>query len=185
MTTELFETKVTEDPSSKVGAFASAWADREGKVYRTDFPSTSGIAWIALERARQFVVHGYDGNHDDEHQAQELPRAAMAYLMAGMEPQGRLQGIPPWEAWPWSNEQGFVPQKTRVENLAAAGAMIAAEIDRVQRETERVERVRPIPVRKDDLEALLVVARAAVNGHVAATDGHLADALDRVGEALG
>lgn len=144
----------------------------------------SGVGHIAFERAYQ--VHGkeYDALHDDRHDRGELVRGAIAYLLAGTEPQGRIDGHAPASFWPWNRGPAWEPEADLVTNLAKAGAMIAAEIDRRRRLETLAERTRPMTVRKDDLEALLEVARAAVKGHVAATGATLADALDRVGLAL-
>ncbi len=42
------------------------------------------------------------------------------------------------ERWPWE-EVWFKPSPDQVRNLVKAGALIAAEIDRINRETSKVE----------------------------------------------
>lgn len=180
------ETTITEtaEDFARFANTVEVGIEREGKPYRVGFPIESGVSRIAVERARQFVVHDYDGTHDDRHDRGELVRGAIAYLLAGTEPQGRLSGATPHQVWPWDRGNGWSPEADILANLTKAGAMIAAEIDRLVRHRDAIEATRPMTVRKDDLDALLAVARAAVRGHVAPTTSALADALDRVGMVL-
>lgn len=93
----------------------------------------TGTELIREERLRQVEEEGYGFEHDDEHGAGELAMAAMCYCMlplwrpAEMAPMG----------WPWSNGSaldGFKPTpNNRIRELVKAGALIAAEIDRLQR----------------------------------------------------
>jgi hypothetical protein len=85
---------------------------------------------IAAERRRQFAVEDYDANHDNEHANNELARAAAYYaLPAPLRPKH------PNPMWPWS-VSAFKPGSGiagRIRDLEKAGALIAAEIDRIQR----------------------------------------------------
>lgn len=78
------------------------------------------IDLIATERHRQKTKEGYDPAHDDQHVDGEIGEAAAAYL----------HGDGSW--WPWDTN-GFKPWGGRTRNLVVAGALIAAEIDRIQR----------------------------------------------------
>lgn len=78
------------------------------------------------ERDRQETVEGYDYHHDDQWTDGELADAAIAYLIEG---QGYRLQLPRF--WPWDIST-FKP-KDRISNLVRAGALIAAEIDRLQR----------------------------------------------------
>jgi hypothetical protein len=81
----------------------------------------TGIEQIAAERDRQVQGEGYDVAHDDTHEHGELAHAALAYLVGNSLP------------WPWELET-FKPAPTNpIRNLAKAGALIAAEIDRLER----------------------------------------------------
>lgn len=84
---------------------------------------------IAAERWRQTEIEGWTADHDDdEHGGQELAEAAICYARAGI---GAESDVVP-ERWPWS-PQDWKPSGDGVRNLVRAGALIAAEIDRLQR----------------------------------------------------
>ncbi len=93
----------------------------------------TGIELIQDERARQIFRKGHTHGHDDHYRESELANAAVCYLAAG---QAALFGgeIDPaiLQLWPWQDND-FKPSKDAVENYKKAGALIAAEIDRVQR----------------------------------------------------
>lgn len=83
----------------------------------------TGAERIAAERRRQIEEKGYDAGHDAGHAEGDLTSAAMAYLCAATnrEAEGRA-------FWPWMD--GFKPS-TVVRDLEKAGALLAAEIDRL------------------------------------------------------
>jgi hypothetical protein len=83
---------------------------------------------IAAERVRQLSVEGWTAEHDDTHKRWELSRAALCYLR---EAKGRGFGSSAPREWPWS-EDWWKPEE-RITDLVKAGALIAAEIDRLQR----------------------------------------------------
>lgn len=83
---------------------------------------SGGAALIARERERQVSAEGWTTQHDDRHTNAELVRAAQAYI----EPT-RVA-----EVWPWE-ESWWKPSTDPIRNLVKAGALIAAEIDRLQR----------------------------------------------------
>lgn len=91
--------------------------------------SPTGSGLIARERQRQVSEGGYDQTHDDQHTDGELASAALAYLAAyDGEGHGRAAAHWPWEA------EGFTPNEQRpIWDLIRAGALIAAEIDRLVR----------------------------------------------------
>jgi hypothetical protein len=98
---------------------------------------TSGMDLIAAERRRQVEQEGWTAEHDDEHVAGELARAAVAYGITAVWQQFAV--VPPVEeepdpaiGWPWGTEE-YKPGKSAVATLVKAGALIAAEIDRVER----------------------------------------------------
>jgi hypothetical protein len=80
----------------------------------------SGIERIAAERQRQIDAEGWTAYHDDKHEYGELLEAAACYLGVG-DP-----------VWPWQPES-FRPVGNPIRNLEKAGALIAAEIDRLER----------------------------------------------------
>ncbi len=93
----------------------------------------TGTQLIATERKRQVRKEGWDSFHDDEHDWNEMAQAAICYVKAGMQADRcPVRGIRPQDGWPWDDEY-WKPEKDAVRNLVKAGALIAAEIDRIQR----------------------------------------------------
>jgi len=94
----------------------------------------SGIELIAEERERQISKEGWTAQHDDEHEMGELAKAAIAYTEGaylnwpfdGPEPKF---GLP----MPFLSEIAPIVIPGRIRDLTKAGALIAAEIDRLQR----------------------------------------------------
>lgn len=79
---------------------------------------------IITERQRQQSVEGWTPEHDDEHTGGELADAAACYAAANK-----------WELgnqWPWAPEW-WRPSPDPRRNLVKAGALIAAEIERIDR----------------------------------------------------
>lgn len=85
-----------------------------------------GVEAIARERDRQLLEEGYDEEHDRDHCQCEIAQAAIAYLLSYA---GHGDAA---IAWPW-NVDSFKPSAGGIRDLEKAGALIAAEIDRVVR----------------------------------------------------
>lgn len=85
----------------------------------------SGAQLIALERDRQKKIEGWTAEGDDKYTNDELLHAAVSYISASLHT--GIEG----SFWPW-DEEWFKPT-TCERNLQKAGALIAAEIDRLQR----------------------------------------------------
>ena len=86
------------------------------------------LEMIAAERKRQIEKEGYSPEHDDKHEHGEIARGAAAYLLAGST--NRLAQ----EIWPWPDGDGFKPTPAdRMRELTKAGAMLVAEMERLQR----------------------------------------------------
>ncbi len=99
----------------------------------------SGIDDIATERKRQIEQEGWTPDHDAAYHKGEMVKAAVAYAShatVGIELKGHkpetYQSVPPPKYWPWSR-QWWKPKDPR-RDLVKAGALIAAEIDRLDRE---------------------------------------------------
>lgn len=92
-----------------------------------------GIERITAERIRQIVAEGYTAEHDAQHKNGELACAAACYAdYASHQMQGKQAhfcGVPPI-LWPWAKES-WNPSYNPMRNLQKAGALIAAEIDRL------------------------------------------------------
>lgn len=98
-----------------------------GSLSNSEKPS--GVDLIAAERQRQISAEGYTPDHDAEHISGELLTAAVCYL--------RIRCQNPWVKQTTSPEWPFEfaawkPTADQVGNLVKAGALIAAEIDRLQ-----------------------------------------------------
>lgn len=97
----------------------------------------SGVELIAAERQRQIEEEGWSANHDDQHNRFELSKAAIAYLNPSNS--DHVRNFWPWD-WKWwkpSLPSIEVPsyEVSQIRNLVKAGALIAAEIDRLERLT--------------------------------------------------
>lgn len=114
----------------------------------------TGSQLIAEERQRQIDAEGYNSQHDDQHENGELARAAASYALPKdrrvmenrTEIRDNARGVadPPEEypvkvlvpeVWPWDAEWWRPTPRNRVRELVKAGALIAAEIDRLQRQS--------------------------------------------------
>jgi len=108
----------------------------------------TGVQLIAAERLRQITQEGWSPEHDREHVYDQLAYAAICYA----DPHKRMVKIPegveekkwptvvqngveyaimPPSLWPWGNEEWKPTPDDRVRELTKAGALIAAEIDRL------------------------------------------------------
>lgn len=105
----------------------------------------TGAEMIAAERRRQVEEEGWTPEHDDAQGRAEMQWAARCYLtlaswQANPDDQGALdqQAIARASAlnWPW-DASWWKPSDDPIRNLTKAGALIAAEIDRLQRAAEQ------------------------------------------------
>jgi hypothetical protein len=94
----------------------------------------SGVELIAEERSRQISVEGWTPEHDDQHTSGELSEAAAGYAHTACLQISFLPSLAVCvpALWPWS-ENWWKPSSDPIRNLVKAGALIAAEIDRLQR----------------------------------------------------
>jgi len=93
---------------------------------------------ITAERQRQIEQEGWTPEHDDEHRRGELARAAACYAQSAAYHARHFTphyvfGRP--SEWPWDLDW-WKPSGDPVRNLVKAGALIAAEIDRLTRQTQ-------------------------------------------------
>lgn len=97
---------------------------------------------VLAERRRQVEGEGWTPGHDDEHRKGELACAAACYateldLWTGHEQadrKGRPTLIGANRVWPWS---GWWKPADRRRNLVKSGALILAEIERIDRVAAR------------------------------------------------
>ena len=119
----------------------------------------AGIELIAAERRRQIAEESWTPEHDDEHQACELAMAAVCYATPDLlfVKHERANSTIYSDPWPWegkwdkrgkygdcrdggkheganfSPNPGSYNEAERKDLLVKAGALIAAEIDRLER----------------------------------------------------
>jgi hypothetical protein len=80
---------------------------------------------IAAKRLLQIAL-GYYAEHDDLHQQGEIVQMGVAYACRASE-----DFIPSDVAWPW--DEPMAEQKDARNDLLVAGALIVAEIERLDR----------------------------------------------------
>lgn len=104
----------------------------------------SGTELIAAERQRQIDAEGWTPEHDAEHVGEALALAACCYALPPtmrkfkhvpkeFRRSGRWEGVK-WAVpmlWPWDGLAWKPSPDDRIRELAKAGALIAAEIDRL------------------------------------------------------
>ncbi len=95
----------------------------------------TAIELIKAERERQVSAEGWTLQHDDGHTRAELSRAALCYVDAAASQAvvgGKGETYGPADEWPWETE-AFKAADDPIRNLVKAGALIVAEIERLQR----------------------------------------------------
>lgn len=100
----------------------------------------TGIELIAIERQRQIKEEGFSLRRDENYMNEELSMAASCYALPG-ELRVYMNDVPdqwPWDADHWKpanvefrHEESY--KEERIRELQKAGALIAAEIDRLNR----------------------------------------------------
>lgn len=99
-----------------------------------------GVLLILAERHRQVLGEGWTASHDDKHKKFQMTKAARSYALAVCSPdqwsleRGRKQN--PEHDWPWA-KKWWKPSGDPIRNLVKAGALIAAEIDRLKRKERK------------------------------------------------
>lgn len=83
-----------------------------------DTKRLEGVKAIEGERLRQIEVEGWSLEHDETHSCGELVQAALCYITRNQI------------KWPWLDSKPKFSSHT-IRNLTIAGALIAAEIDRL------------------------------------------------------
>lgn len=88
---------------------------------------SNAVQSVISERQRQQSVEGWTPEHDDEHAEGEMAEAAACYAMFANH-----QGFSLPAHWPWSRE--WWKQSGQRRDLVKAGALILAEIERIDRQ---------------------------------------------------
>lgn len=98
----------------------------------------TGIELIAEERKRQVEEEGWTPEHDDKHEGGSLAVAGACYALeiaSGYTGKYRSEMYQQCAdvCWPWDESWWKPSTDDPVRQLVKAGALIAAEIDRLQR----------------------------------------------------
>jgi len=103
---------------------------------------TQSVQDVVAERQRQVSNEGWTPEHDDTHRAGEMAKAAACYAWASALPAySRAVHEGDWwrtvilrRLWPW-DRNWWKPKNPR-RDLVRAGALILAEIDRIDRNSQ-------------------------------------------------
>lgn len=146
-----------EDRAGQYSDIAGVPGFEEQPLYASPQPVPEGwnaaTADVLAERRRQVEVEGWTPEHDDDHRHGELARAAACYARPDdvsytdnfgrvLDDDGEARPLSPRELqrkwsyvsalrWPWS-KRWWKPGARR-RNLVKAGALIIAEIERIDR----------------------------------------------------
>lgn len=95
----------------------------------------NGIELIAAERQRQIDVEGWTPEHDDQWTGEQLASVACLYAMTLEDRNTEFRFDMVEFMWPlaWDFNWWKPTPGNRIKELTKAGALIAAEIDRLQR----------------------------------------------------
>ncbi|MDP3407255.1 hypothetical protein [Bosea sp. (in: a-proteobacteria)] len=104
-----------------------------GPIMLVDDPLRPAIRDIAAERLRQIEAEGWSPDHDDRHFKGELARAAASYVLPARHREGGFaDGVNIIKLlWPWGWD--WWKPTSRRRDLVKAGALIVAEIERLDR----------------------------------------------------
>lgn len=127
---------------------------------------------IAVERRRQVEEEGWTADHDDKHTRGEMAASAACYaLWVVLEPRGSQSRARAQELvhrwWPW-NWSWWKPTDHR-RDLVKAGALIVAEIERLDR--ARTEEQREIALSEENAR-LRTAVEGAIAWHAKHADVH-------------
>ena len=104
----------------------------------------TGIELIVEERQRQIEKEGWTKEHDAQHKNDELVNAAICYADPNIHyhQENRItKRRIPNKFWPKQWDIRWFKPTDRIRDLVKAGALIAAEIDRLQNEKAEIDRL--------------------------------------------
>jgi hypothetical protein len=106
----------------------------------------NGVERIAAERKRQIEEEGFTARHDSGNDHNEMALAAVCYALPEAIRNQKVSRKDNYfrsflrHFWPWDEEWWKPSPDNRIRELEKAGALIAAEIDRLLRlENKREE----------------------------------------------
>jgi len=115
--------------------------DRSDAVVTVDVETTASmegaLALLRAERVRQLTVEGMTAEQDDRYHRGELAQAAATYaLTESLRIANRARPHVPW-TWPGGAPRWKPSPTDRTRELAKAGALIVAELERLARQAVR------------------------------------------------
>ncbi|MBK8197006.1 MAG: hypothetical protein IPK75_01460 [Acidobacteria bacterium] len=109
------------------------WLDASGDPGGAPAETLNAAEDILLERKRQIEAEGFQPEADDRYTEGQLARAAARYALWGaLHDTGKAMIV--W-LWPWA--QAWFKPRTHRENCIKAGALILAEVERLDRQAAR------------------------------------------------
>lgn len=113
---------------SALTALESELATTKAELARAREEDTQAARDVLAERRRQIEAEGWTPEHDDQHGTGELARAAACYAI----PMTTTEALEVFRlTWPW--DLRWWKHADRRRNLVKAGALILAEIERLDR----------------------------------------------------
>ncbi|MCG7550902.1 hypothetical protein [Pseudoalteromonas sp. Of7M-16] len=120
-----------------------AESEYSDKLIERQIEKESGVALIAKERSRQISEEGYTSTHDDKYEKGSLVMAAIVYATTAVSSSHMRDNFrekasknEPIQHFPWQSKHlkvGDNSYASRIKELTKSGALIAAEIDKLQR----------------------------------------------------
>lgn len=95
------------------------------EMAKRDIEADGALQDVAIERRRQVEAEGWTPEHDDEHSNGEMADAAALYASL------QVRHLTGFATWPWAAE--WWKPTNRRRDLVKAGALIVAEIERLDR----------------------------------------------------
>ncbi|NCB85922.1 MAG: hypothetical protein EOM43_00235 [Gammaproteobacteria bacterium] len=141
MARQLLTTALTEDRPRLGMGVEQAWEFQNGRIRRlielitekdnrlAELESrtvTAAASDVLAERQRQISAEGWSPEHDDEHVEGQIADAAACYALFATD---QRRPVPAY--WPWSDN--WWKQRGQRRDLVRAGALIIAEIERIDR----------------------------------------------------
>jgi hypothetical protein len=121
-------------PDTTVSGSDARRQDEQPDSFHRALPQSQAATDVMAERERQKDVEGWTAEHDDQHGDGAMAIAAACYALAADARALSVQTVNPRVLWQWTgwSDQWFKPKDER-RNLVRAGALILAEIERLDR----------------------------------------------------
>jgi len=98
----------------------------------------TGVELIAIERKRQIEELVYDYSNDELYSDEQLAKAGATYaLRPGLVSVNYDENKKPF-LWPWEKKYWKPTPKDRIKELTKAGALMAAQIDWINNERDKL-----------------------------------------------